>query len=91
MIWLHLITFSPSAIINSLWLIFGKDNPTREAGFLANAVIWLVAYGTANVGVATLSWGFLFFVIQWLLHIMNLTYWLLLIGYTAFAIYTMWF
>ena len=90
MILLHIIVFSPSAIANTLFLIFGGGESNIVA-YLDNIAIWLVAYGTANVGMVCFAWGFVFFLFQWFLNIHSSAYLLLVIFYVAFAVYTEWF
>ena len=87
---LHIVTFAPSIIFNSLYLVFG-DNTGSMIAYMDDIAIWLVAYGTANAAVVTLATGFLFFTFSYLRHITNFAYFLMLVFYTGYGLYTGWF
>ena len=86
----HIFSFLPTAIINMFFIGFGDGNSTFTA-YLDDTAILLIAYYTANMGVITLSFGFLFTTIYWFINFTDWGYLLLFALYNGFGFYTEWF
>ena len=86
----HLFSFVPTAVINMFFIFFGDGNSSAVA-YLDDTAILLIAYYTANMGVISLSLGFLITTIYWLFNFFDWGYILLFLLYNGFGFYTEYF
>ena len=83
----HGLAYIPSALLGTIYLIFGKEQSDFTL-FLDDTLIWLIVYATANLGLLTHSIGFLLYTIYLIVEIDQWSYWLLWVLYLGYAAYT---
>ena len=86
----HLFSFLPTAVINFFFIRFGGGNSTFVT-YLDDTAILLIAYYTANMGLISLSLGFVITTIYWLVNFTDWGYILLFLLYNGFGAYTEYF
>ena len=83
----HGFAYIPSALLASLWLIFGYDQ--NDFTFLLDdTAIWLIVYSSANLGLLTHVLGFFLYTIYLIINIDSWAYWMLWVLYVGYAAFT---
>ena len=87
----HIFSFMPTAVINSFFIGFGSESNSSAVTYLDDTAILLIAYYTANMGLISLSLGFLITSLYWLFNFRSWGYILLFLAYNGFGAYTEYF
>ena len=90
LLWLHSLSYLPSAAINSLYLIVGKEE-TDFTYLLDDTAIFLIVYWSANAGLLTHVLAFNIYLICLILNFGSTGYWVMFLVYTLQAMYMQYF